>query len=200
MTGPLPLLEAHTPSLAGLTLSSGERVAVLGGEASGKSRLLRLLAGLEAPEGCRVRWRGEALAALPAARRAREIGVLFRDPDSRFLCATPGEEIALGLPVGEARDRVAESLAWAGLEPELAWRSWVELSAAQRYRVAMAVLHAARVTLWLIDEPGGPLSDIGEADFSRRLSEHLRSQDASSVIVTSRASRARRFADRVIRL
>ncbi|MBF0296500.1 MAG: ATP-binding cassette domain-containing protein [Magnetococcales bacterium] len=200
MTDLLPLLEARTPFLAGLMLLPGERVAVLGGEACGKSRLLRILAGLEHPDGCRVRWRGEALADLPAARRAREIGVLFRDPDSRFLCATPGEEIALGLPTGEARARVTESLIWAGLEPELAWRSWAELSASQRYRVAMAVVHAARVTLWLIDEPGGPLSDIGEADFSRRLSEHLRRHGASSVIVTSRASRARRFADRVIRL
>ncbi|MBF0126620.1 MAG: ATP-binding cassette domain-containing protein [Magnetococcales bacterium] len=199
-----PLLELRGVAAGGtrldLTLEPGERVAVLGGEGSGKTRLLKVMAGLLPVAEGRLLWEGVDLAALPAGRRAKGIGVLFREPGTRFLCATPGEEIGLGLPEGSAATLVGEAMAWSGLEPALTGTPWTRLSASQRYRGAMAVLHAASVRLWLVDEPGVSLSESGEADFADRLLTLCRNQNKTSVIFTSREARALRFAERVIPL
>lgn len=187
------------------SLWPGERLAVLGGEASGKSSLMRMMAGLLLPEVGRVLWRGVDLAMLPPDQRVRGVGVLFRDPDARFLCATPGEETALtpaslGLADEALAVRVTESLLMAGLEERCADVPWSELSASQRYRVGIAAVFAARPQLLLVDEPGNALSDVGEVDFARRLQEFCDMHGTAMVVFTSRGARASLFARRIVRL
>ncbi|MBF0627195.1 MAG: ATP-binding cassette domain-containing protein [Magnetococcales bacterium] len=185
---PLPLI--------GLEVGRGESVAVLAGEGAGKSRLLRVMAGLLAPEAGEVVWQGEAGG----------IGVVFRVPDLRFLCATPREEVQLtpaarGLLAGEAlRVRTEEALCWAGVEAGLWDREWSWLSAAGRYRVAVAAVFAARPQLMLFDEPGNMLSDAGEEGLVESLRHFAEVHGVATVIFTSRAARARRFAARVVSL
>ncbi|MBF0125633.1 MAG: energy-coupling factor ABC transporter ATP-binding protein [Magnetococcales bacterium] len=215
MTPPVPLMELVNleiafrgrPAGAALNVSvfPGERLALLGAEAGGKTVLLKVMAGLLSPTSGRVWWRGRDLDLSPPSGRVGEIGVLFREPDSRFLCATPREEITLtpasaGLSPEALSDRLAGALELAGLPAGLADRPWWTLSASQRYRGAVAVLYAMRPRLLLADEPGAPLSESGEADFARRLAAFGREQGMAVVVFTSRRNRATLFAERVVPL
>jgi energy-coupling factor transporter ATP-binding protein EcfA2 len=175
-----------------LEIFAGDSLAILGGEGSGKSRLARVMACLVAPESGRVAWRGE-----PGG-----IGLVFRVPDLRFLCATPREEVALtpasrGVRGEALRERIAESLAWAGVADSWLDREWFRLSAAERYRVGVAAVLAARPELMLLDEPGCALSDAGEASLVGNVREFVRLHGGAMVIFTSRDARAR-WADRIV--
>ena len=76
----------------------GERVAILGANASGKSTLLHLLNGLYFPQGGQVRAFGAALTeesveTPPFSRRFRQqVGFLFQNSDAQLFCTTVEEE------------------------------------------------------------------------------------------------------------
>src|SRR5258707_9753963 len=59
------------------TLAGGEVLALLGPSGSGKSSLLSLIAGLEAPDAGDIRWDGQSLLAVPTHRRG--FGLMFQD-------------------------------------------------------------------------------------------------------------------------
>ncbi|MEO5347345.1 MAG: ATP-binding cassette domain-containing protein [Magnetococcus sp. YQC-9] len=177
-----------------LSVHAGERLAILAPESAGKSRLMRVMAGLTPPES------GEVIR-----QHATDCGLLFRVPELRFLCATPHEEVALtpaarGLKGEALSERVEESLQLAGVDARHWGRGWHLLSAAQRYRVGMAVVYALRPRLLLLDEPGNALSDDGENDLAKRLNGFCRAYGSATVVFTSRAARAGLFAERIERL
>ncbi|MBF0192299.1 MAG: energy-coupling factor ABC transporter ATP-binding protein [Magnetococcales bacterium] len=196
---PSPLMELSRvvvspwPVAVDLEIVPGDCVAFLAGESAGKSRLARVMAGLLSPESGRVVWHGE-----PGG-----IGMVFRVPDLRFLCATPREEVALTPAArgvrGEAlRERVEESLALAGVDGALLDREWIGLSASERYRVAVASVLAARPGLMILDEPGNMLSDAGEQALADSLRQFSRIHGTAMVFFTSRVARAERFASSII--
>ncbi len=215
MIAAVPLIEVQKVRLVGherlseqeinLSLESEICLAVLGDEASGKSQLMRIMAGLVVPKVGRVLWQGVDLVDLTPAERVGRIGVLFRNPDGRFLAATPGEEVAL-TPVSAKFSsevlavRVNESLTQAGFDLCYASCGLFTLSASQRYRVSVAAVFAARPRLLLVDEPGAFLSDGGEVDFAQRLLAFGRMYATTIVIFTSRATRAALYTQQVVRL
>ena len=83
--------------LADLTLDLTEaRIGIVGRNGSGKTSLLRLIAGLVAPTSGEVRVEGID----PAKDRKamlRALGILFQNPDHQILFPTVGEELAFGL-------------------------------------------------------------------------------------------------------
>lgn len=185
-----------------VSLFPKEHLAILGKEGSGKSLLLRVMAGLQRPTSGEVIWQGHLLTGVPPVG---QIGVLFRDPEVRFLSATPWEEcaltpVSLGLKTKELQERVEASLAMAGLDGKHANRDWSELSASMRYRAGVAALFAMRPKLILADEPGGPLSDEGEQELADRFLEFGQTYGTSFIIFTSRPARATIYADRMIPL
>ncbi|MBF0417973.1 MAG: ATP-binding cassette domain-containing protein [Magnetococcales bacterium] len=178
-----------------MSVHGGERLAILGPEGIGKSRLLRLMAGLTLPESGSV-IRHDA---------GHVLGVLFRVPELRFLCVTPREEVGLapasrGLSGDLLLERVERALSRAGLNKQHWDQPWHTFSAAEKYRLGMAILYALQPHVLLIDEPGNPLSDAGEAAFSEGLRHYCREQGAALVVFTSRMMRARLFGERVMRI
>jgi iron complex transport system ATP-binding protein len=138
----------------------GEFCALLGGNGSGKSLLLRTLAGLRPPDGGEVRLAGSPLAALARRDVAMRLGFLPQDPD-----APPqgtlresvllGRFAHLGFWEGTGADderRVADALAHVDLG-ELARRELATLSGGEQRRAAIARLLVQSPSLYLLDEP-----------------------------------------------
>lgn len=177
-----------------LILTRGERLAILAGEATGKSRLLRILAGLQTPEaGGEVNWRGDP----------NGLAIVFRVPESRFLCSTVKEEIALtpasrGIAGETLEQRIKEACQLAEVAETWWNRDLYHLSSAERYRVGLAAAWAAGPELLLLDEPGSMLSDAGEERLAITLEQWSTRQNASVLILTSRRARAIRFGKRLI--
>ncbi len=189
-----------------LHVGKGETVALVGESGSGKSTLGRIALCLTRPDAGEVRFRGEALSAMPPARlrRARvAMQPVFQDPTASF---NPRQtvQVAMGNALGHhpATDRprlAANLLDRVGLSPGLALlpRMPNELSGGQRQRLAIARALAMDPVLIIADEP------LSGADVSIRgqiLNLLLDLQDERGVaflMITHDISIARSFAHRV---
>jgi heme exporter protein A len=152
-------------------LGPGGALLLTGRNGSGKSSLLRLLAGLLAPAAGRLLWNGAPIAADPPAWRAALHYVGHLDATKPAL--TPRETLgfwgALRSPGG--RPAIEAALAAFGLDAVADWPCrW--LSAGQRRRLALARLVAAPAPVWLLDEPGAALDSDGEARLVAAIAEH----------------------------
>ena len=156
----------HALSDVTLTLRSGEHTAIVGPSGGGKSTLLRLLAGLEAPTSGQVLIDGD-IASRPGhivvPPHHRGLALVFQD-----LALWPNlsavENVILGLsgsrlPRQEARSRADEALRICGIQ-DLARRQPGSLSGGQQQRVALARAIAVRPSFLLLDEPFAGL-DLG---------------------------------------
>ncbi|HVL79131.1 MAG TPA: ABC transporter ATP-binding protein [Sphingomicrobium sp.] len=133
----------------GVNVEAGQMVALIGPNGSGKTSLLRAIAGIDPSSGS-VAIDGEALWQAPPGRRLRLLGFL---PASRDLAwpISVRDVIALGLPKAEP-DRIDELLACLELE-EFAHRPINRLSTGERARALLARALASRPRLLLLDEP-----------------------------------------------
>ena len=179
-----------------LTVDSGQFVALVGPSGCGKSTLLKTAAGLVTPTGGSVRVGGQTVTAPPVG-----VGMLFQN-DALLPWRSVGENVRLplqiaGLPGGEQAERVDALLARVGLS-DFADYLPTQLSGGMRKRVALARTLASDPTVFLMDEPFGPLDaltrrEIG-ADFLR-LWEQLRT---TVLFVTHDVDEALLLADRVV--
>ncbi len=148
-----------------LVVRPGEQVVLLGANGSGKSTLLKLLDGIIAPTGGRLRALGFDIAAVvdgfDAFRFHREVGLVFQDPDIQLFSATVLDDVAfgprqLGLPreAGAARCDAARGVMELR---HLANRAPYELSGGEKKRAAIASVLSLRPDVILLDEPTAAL-------------------------------------------
>ena len=150
----------------GLEVEAGDFVAILGASRSGKTTLLRVAAGIEAPDGGRVAFDGRDLAARTRRARAR---LLLTD----IGCVWQTGRITRGLSVldhvalprfkqsshAQARGEAHDMLDRVGI-PQAAGARWHELTDGERTRVALAHALIRRPRLLLADEPTANLNMI----------------------------------------
>lgn len=184
-----------------LDVAAGEIVALVGASGSGKSTILRGIAGLEDVVAGTVELDGRDVAAVPTHRRG--VGMVFQD-GQLFPHRTVGRNVAYGLESAgwdraRRRARVAELLDLVGLT-ELTDRPVQRLSGGQAQRVALARSLAPAPRVLLLDEPLSAL----DADLRRRLAEDiravLRAAGTTGVVVTHDLAEAAVMADRTVRL
>ena len=184
-----------------LALEPGEIVALLGPSGCGKTTLLRLIAGLEAPDAGEIVWQGRSLAGRPV--HERHFGMIFQDY-ALFPHKNVWQNIAFGLrmagwALAEQQARVQELLDLVGLEGK-GDRPVHALSGGEQQRVALARSLAPRPELLLLDEPLGAL----DRALRERLMLELRAilsaagQASISIYVTHDQVEAYAVADRIV--
>lgn len=179
-----------------LGVEPGEIVALLGASGSGKSSLLRGVAGLEPLAAGVVAWDGVDVSAVPV--HARGFGMMFQDGQLFHHLSVAGN-IGYGLyrePRPKRQGRVADLLDIVGL-PGYGGRRISELSGGQAQRVALARSLAPRPRLLLLDEPLSALDRNLREHLVEVLGAALRTTGTTALYVTHDQDEAFALADRV---
>ena len=179
----MPLLEltavnksfGGVPAVRGVSLGAeaGEIVCLLGPSGCGKTTLLRLIAGLEAPDTGSIAFDGRVIDGLPPQERG--FGLMFQD-----LALFPHMDVLGNVSFGLRMQKRSERPSKPGMVRRVdellelvdlagfGRRKVHELSGGERQRVALARSLAAEPRLLMLDEPLGSLD--------RRLRESLQTQ------------------------
>ncbi|GAA4448260.1 ABC transporter ATP-binding protein [Phytohabitans houttuyneae] len=192
-----------------LTLHAGETVALVGRNGTGKTTLVRLLAGLYQPTAGRITVDGVDLAELDLAAWRSSVAAVFQE-HVRYP-ASAGDNVALAAPEALAdREGVVAALRKAGADEALPagldgslWRegsAGTDLSGGQWQRIAVAralfaVAHGRRVLV--LDEPTANLDVRAEATFHESI---VSAVDGATVLLISHRLSTVRPADRIVLL
>ena len=191
----------NVPALSGinLTLCKGEFVAIVGENGSGKTTLVKHFNRLLSPTGGDVIVNGRNTKDCSIASLARDVGLVFQNPDHMFFADTVREEIAYGVKnLGiENADRVIDTaLTDAGLsESADLYPRW--LSRGERQRLGIACVVAMQPGVIVLDEPTTGL-DGYEALLVIRILKKLQEKGHTIVIITHNRDIAKNCADRII--
>ena len=176
-----------------LTIKPGEHVAIVGKIGSGKTSILRLLAGLVEPSSGFVKVDDAEVAHLHPDDLRAHVGVVMQMPI--LFSGTLRENLALGNPnatdeeILEAAkiagvDEIAAQLP-DGFETRLAERG-SQLSGGQRQAVCIARALVGNPKVVLLDEPSSAMDSTTERQLLDRLREYLR--DRTLVLITHRGT------------
>lgn len=190
-----------------LTVTAGERIAIVGTSGSGKSTLLHLLGGLDTPTSGEVWLHGQLLNNMNeterGAMRNKHLGFIYQ---FHHLLAefTAIENVAMPLlmrpevSTAEARQQAIDILNSVGLEHRLAHRPG-ELSGGERQRVAIARALVTKPSLILADEPTGNL-DYDNAQSVFGLLSELQSTMQTALLMVTHDRNLAALADRQLLL
>ena len=189
-----------------LSLERGEMVAIVGASGVGKSTLLHVLGGLDAPDAGSVRIGDVDLSQLTddalVAYRNRHVGFVFQFhhllPEFTAVENVAMPLLIAGEPARQAKARAAVLLGRVGLGPRLEHRPGA-LSGGEQQRVAVARALVCQPSVLLADEPTGNLDEATGAELQQLLREMHREHGLTSVIVTHNATLAA-ACDRIVRL
>lgn len=193
---------AHV-ALGGLALASTAQVlALVGPSGCGKTTLLRLLAGLDHPDGGEIWMEGEPLGfeEEALARHRRRVAMVFQ-ASNLFPHLNALENVVLPLRHAHGKTRAAAvELAMGALErfglADHALKSPFQLSGGQRQRVAICRAAVVRPRLMLLDEPTSALDPEMKAEVLELIVEQ-RAAGIDMVLATHELAFARSVGDEV---
>jgi NitT/TauT family transport system ATP-binding protein len=190
--------EGETEALADISLSvaAGEFVAIIGPSGCGKSTLLSLISGLFAPTEGAVLVDGR-----PVAGPNRKIGYMLQQ-DYLFEWRTILENAVLGAeiqgaPMATARERARQLLTRYGLGQFLHHLPR-QLSGGMRQRAALARTLCTEPDIVLLDEPFSALDSQTRLALADEISDILRREAKTVILVTHDIGEAISMAERVI--
>ena len=179
-------------------------LGLLGASGSGKSLILRSLAGVETPSRGRIVLNGRILfdseKGINLPSRQRRIGFVVQNY-ALFPHLTVAENIAFGLPqklpTKIIRQQIANQLELVQL-PGMENRYPHQLSGGQQQRVAIARALASRPEVLLLDEPFSALDTHLRAQLERQMIKTLSNYDGVTILVTHNMDEAYRICENLL--
>lgn len=174
-------------------IEPGADVGLSGERESGKTTLLRLAAGIEAPDQGRIELEGRDITSIAASERTR----LLRGPIGLVSMAawlpTPEESVidhvtmsigSAGVTVGEAKRAALDALDAVGVSAAGAAKATASLSSAECSRVMLARALARAPRLLVVDEPG-PMPSLSQRDRFCELLRATTSERGIALLIAS---------------
>jgi len=179
-------------------VAEGEVLVLLGASGSGKTTILRIIAGLEMPYTGKVILHGKDVTELPA--RERGVGVIFQSY-ALFPKMTVEKNIGYGLRIRkrkrkEIKQTVDELLSLVQLD-EHRKKYPSQLSGGQQQRVAIARTLAYKPEVLLFDEPFGALDTQTRVHLRREIRALLKKVNVPAIFITHDQEEALELGDRV---
>src|SRR6267142_6876 len=179
-------------------VAEGESLVLLGASGSGKTTILRIVAGLDQQDKGRVFLHGKDVTELPA--RERGVGVIFQSY-ALFPRMTVEQNIGYGLRIRrrakrEVRDEVERLLNLVQLEQHRK-KYPSQLSGGQQQRVAIARTLAYKPQVLLFDEPFGALDAQTRVHLRREIRSLLKQVKVPSIFITHDQEEALELGDRI---
>ncbi|MBC8030440.1 MAG: ABC transporter ATP-binding protein [Pyrinomonadaceae bacterium] len=179
-------------------VAEGEALVLLGASGSGKTTILRIIAGLEQPYTGKIMIHGKDVTELPA--RERGVGVIFQSY-ALFPKMTVEKNIGYGLRIRkrkrkEIKKTVEELLSLVQLE-EHRKKYPSQLSGGQQQRVAIARTLAYDPEVLLFDEPFGALDAQTRTRLRREIRDLLKKVNVPAIFITHDQEEALELGDRI---
>ncbi|EKN63029.1 energy-coupling factor transporter ATPase [Schinkia azotoformans] len=188
-----------------LLVEEGEMVLLCGPTGCGKTTLLRQMKKEIAPIGTRsgsIYFDQKEMDSIPSVITAKEIGIVFQDPENQIVTSTVWHELAFslenfGYSTFDIRKKVAEMASFFGIE---AWLnlSIHELSGGQKQLVNLASVLLLQPRVLLLDEPTAQLDPIAAREFLQMIHRINQEFNTTIVIIEHRLEEVFPIVDRVV--
>ena len=188
-----------------VSFEKGKITGLIGHTGSGKSTLVNLLNGLYKPTSGTILLDGKSIWEKPKeiSKIRYRIGLVMQYPEYQLFDETVWDDIAFGpknqgLSEEEIKLRVKEAAYFTGICDELLSKSPFELSGGQKRRVAIAGIIAMKPEVLVLDEPAAGLDPRGRREILGGLSEYVKHNDATIILVSHSMEDMAYYCDNVV--
>ncbi len=176
-----------------LNVHRGDFIVVAGANGSGKTLLMSIISGLDAPDSGEVTLYGEL--------RQKKPGIVFQDADAQILGETPEEDVQFGLksarcPKAELAAKTEHALASCGLLEKKDCPARL-MSGGEKRRLAVASMLALERSAIIFDEPFANLDFPGVKQVCEIL-EKLKAEGRTVIVLTHEIEKVLALASRFI--
>jgi energy-coupling factor transport system ATP-binding protein len=182
-------------------------VGVVGPNEAGKTTLISAIKGL-VPNSFHgvirgtIEIFGQDLREMSGLALARDIGMVFADPEAQFTSMTVEEELVFGMEnIGFDLTKIKRQLDWVTgvtLIGDLLDKSPYEISGGQKQRVAIASVLAMQPRIMILDEPTSMLDPLGKDAVFEILENLKRDQELTIIVVEHNVEQIASLADLMV--